>query len=393
MDNQPPITICTTAPECSTKIKIEQNNKIFLLTLEYDNNNFNMNICEENNLSNISFYKKMILSEIKNIHQLFSGINSFDEFIEYIKAAHENKKLSIDLKEDKLIINILSEYLFKQHNIEIILLPKKLKLNDIITNLSQELSILKEKIKNLEEKQNINNEENFQNKINEIIDKQNNEINYLKEELKKIKEENNNLKEENTKINNKLEEYILTLGQKENIDCNSTILKNEEYDMIFSAIKTRIKKRIKKVLKLYQAKEDGGDPSIFHKKCDNILNTLTLIRSGGNRRFGGFTSEIWNHSEKGWKNDNNAFIFSLDKKKIYPYKNNGKAIYTKNVYGPCFGFGHDIGIVGDPIKGKNLKTFKSSSSYDYSENSALSEDKDYNGVYALDYEVFQIIFI
>lgn len=393
MDNQPPITICTTAPECSTKIKIEQNNKIFLLTLEYDNNNFNMNICEENNLSNISFYKKMILSEIKNIHQLFSGINSFDEFIEYIKAANENKKLSIDLKEDKLIINILSEYLFKQHNIEIILLPKKLKLNDIITNLSQELSILKEKIKNLEEKQNKNNEENLENKINEIIDKQNNEINYLKEELKKIKEENNNLKEENTKINNKLEEYILTFSQKENIDCNSTILKNEEYDMIFSAIKTRIKKRIKKILKLYQAKEDGGDPSIFHKKCDNIPNTLTLIRSGGNRRFGGFTSEIWNHSEKGWKNDNNAFIFSLDKKKIYQYKNDGKAIFTKNNCGPCFGFGHDIGIVGDPIKGKNLKTFKSSSSYDYSENSALSEDKYYNGVYALDYEVFQIIFI
>jgi hypothetical protein len=82
----------------------------------------------------------------------------------------------------------------------------------------------------------------------------------------------------------------------------------------------------------------------------------------------------------------------LDKRAIYPYNNDGKAIYCFKEHGPCFGFGFDFGIVGDPIKGKNLKTYKSSS-YNYGGNSALSEDIDFDGINAIDYEVFEIIFI
>ena len=41
----------------------------------------------------------------------------------------------------------------------------------------------------------------------------------------------------------------------------------------------------------------GGDSINFHKKCDNIPNTLILIKSEGNRRFGGFTPIPWK-SEK-----------------------------------------------------------------------------------------------
>ena len=52
-------------------------------------------------------------------------------------------------------------------------------------------------------------------------------------------------------------------------------------------------KKIKKLKKLYQATNDGGDSEIFHKKCDNIPNTLALIKSEGQRRFGGFTSIPW----------------------------------------------------------------------------------------------------
>jgi septal ring factor EnvC (AmiA/AmiB activator) len=207
----------------------------------------------------------MTLSDIKGIHKLFSGISKLEEFIDYIKAAHENKKLSIFLKEDKLVINIISEYLFKQQNIEIILLSKKLNTSEMITNLCQEISLLKKKIKNLEDKSDKNNDKNFENKIQEIIDKQNNEINFLKEELKKIKDENNNLKEENNKLNKKIEKISDIFGQKENVENISTILKNEECDMIFSAIKERMKKSVKTMKLLYQATKDGGVPQFFIK--------------------------------------------------------------------------------------------------------------------------------
>ena len=48
--------------------------------------------------------------------------------------------------------------------------------------------------------------------------------------------------------------------------------------MIESAIKQRINRKIKGFKKIYQATKDGGDPENFHKKCDNIPNTLTLFK-------------------------------------------------------------------------------------------------------------------
>ena len=87
-------------------------------------------------------------------------------------------------------------------------------------------------------------------------------------------------------------------------------MESEEYEMIKTAIKERMHKEIKELKKLYQATVDGGDASIFHKKCDNIPNTLTLIKSSENRRFGGFTSEYWESSIK-CKYDKKTDIFSI----------------------------------------------------------------------------------
>lgn len=127
MENRPPLKISTItpeSPESSTSIKIEKDNQIFLLIIEYDKSNIILKITEENNLSNLLYSKTMTLSYIKAIHKLFSGINTTQDFIDFINAAYEYKKLSIEIKEDKLIINIISEYLFKKENVEIILLPQ-----------------------------------------------------------------------------------------------------------------------------------------------------------------------------------------------------------------------------------------------------------------------------
>ena len=171
-------------------------------------------------------------------------------------------------------------------------------------------------------------------------------------------------------------------------------MKDQENYMIFKEIENKMNKRIKQIKKLYQAKNDGGDPKYFHKNCDNIPNTLVLIKSEGNRRFGGFTPIPWKSERIGVyleDNQKKTFVFSLDNKKIYYLKGKEHAVcYDKNC-GPCFGIGHDIGIEGNPIKSKVLYT--NQASFDYKEDkNSLSEYDSHNKLMAIDYEVFQIIF-
>ena len=62
---------------------------------------------------------------------------------------------------------------------------------------------------------------------------------------------------------------------------------------------------------MYQAIIDGDSPLNFYSRCDNIPNILTLIKSSGNKRFGGFASECWKFpSSYAYKDNINAFLFS-----------------------------------------------------------------------------------
>ena len=132
--------------------------------------------------------------------------------------------------------------------------------------------------------------------------------------------------------------------------------------------------------------------------------TLVLVKSAGNRRFGGFTTKTWDffdpsHNEK---DEKNAFLFSLDKNKIYFHindKNSRKAIKCAPEEGPIFKYGFSLG--DNSIKEKALYTYESYSntnsnyaSYDFDgDNNALSEFEAKSGlIYATEYEVFQVIF-
>ena len=172
-------------------------------------------------------------------------------------------------------------------------------------------------------------------------------------------------------------------------------MNNNEKDMIFKEIENKMNKRIKNMKKLYKATIDGGDPINFHSKCDNIPNILVLIKSEGNRRFGGFTPIPWKSNGGYLKdNENKTFVFSLDNKKIYYLKSGFSAVCHGKESGPCFGVGYDIGIVGNPIKENKLYTYQSyQSSFDYKgDKQPLSEYQSPNYLKALEYEVLQIIF-
>ena len=197
------------------------------------------------------------------------------------------------------------------------------------------------------------------------------------------------------KIKNKLKDNektnYLNAGNK------SVIMQENEFNIINLGIKNRINKKIKEIKKIYQATIDGDTSSDFHSKCDNIPNTLILFKTEGNRRFGGFTTIPWTSEENGkYLDDKNAFLFSIDKQRIYPLKSNEKGVYHHKNYGPCFRNEScwDIYIYDHCIENKQFLTNESStySSYNYNgDNNALSESNGSN-IYLTEYEVFQVIF-
>ena len=86
---------------------------------------------------------------------------------------------------------------------------------------------------------------------------------------------------------------------------------------------------------LYKATADSDKASVFHNKCDSAENTLVLVKSSNGKRFGGYTSCSW-EGDSIEKKDENAFVFSLDKMKIYNIIPGEGAIGCYPKFGPVF---------------------------------------------------------
>lgn len=100
---------------------------------------------------------------------------------------------------------------------------------------------------------------------------------------------------------------------------------------------------------LYRASEQGFESTAFHRKCDFVPNTLTLIQTQNGCVFGGFTSKVWEGNSV-HKEDASAYIFSFKNKRNIREKmaiNRAKcvdAIYCDPDCGPCFGKSGEIHI-------------------------------------------------
>jgi hypothetical protein len=169
-----------------------------------------------------------------------------------------------------------------------------------------------------------------------------------------------------------------------------------EYELISKAISSRLNKQVKNLKILYIASQDGDNPKIFHDKCDDIINTLCIYKSSKNRRFGGFTTQKWNSSLGEYIIDINAFLFSLDKKKIYPINPRKCAIFCSPNCGPSFGGEMcEIEVFGNEFLNnkKSTKTIESEGkSYIYNEDeNALSEDGKGEGLELVEVEVYEVI--
>lgn len=165
----------------------------------------------------------------------------------------------------------------------------------------------------------------------------------------------------------------------------SSILKTpEELEMLSKKI-NKYNSANPSVKLLYKASKDGDQSSVFHSKCDNKGPTLILIESIDGRRFGGYTTQSW-AGNKVEKEDESAFVFSLDKKMVYDVEEGCAAIGCYPKFGPVF--------MGCQIKIYNNAFQKPGTTYEAGVNYNTREDYELTGgkreFYIQEIEVYEI---
>ncbi len=152
-------------------------------------------------------------------------------------------------------------------------------------------------------------------------------VNYLESFIKDIQ----SWKEYKEKIDKKEKE------KNEKIrNLNSLVIKdNEKYNM---TIKNWINPNLPiKAELLYRLSRDGNEYKTFHNLCDNKGNTLTIFKLNDGNILGGYTTKDWDNYQN-WKQDQNAFLFSLTANIKCTTNSNFSynAIYCNHDRGPYF---------------------------------------------------------
>lgn len=145
---------------------------------------------------------------------------------------------------------------------------------------------------------------------------------------------------------------------------------------------------------IYRGSEHGLSVNDFRSKCDNIPNTLTIIKSTNGYIFGGYTNQPWDKSNA-HKKDPGAFLFSLINPQNQPSKlnilNASNAIYCHVNFGPSFGHsGNDIRTLNSNFS--SLGTYQLRYSFDPNDggtnHSYLTESQNFT---ISDIDIYQII--
>lgn len=157
------------------------------------------------------------------------------------------------------------------------------------------------------------------------------------------------------------------------------------------------KQQIVKCSSLYRASEHQFSASEFHKRCDNIPNTLVLLETEYGRVLGGYTPLVWNSSKKHWAADKSlsSFIFSVDMREKFNLNLAQFAIACNPEKGPIFGC-CDICIVdASNVEKSNAEFPISYNNFKYARNAESSQAFTGNakGRFTIkEWEVFQVHF-
>ena len=335
--------------------------------------------------------KNLLKTKIKLIDKPYSIINPLSEINHKILKSIQ-KNFEFLMNEQEINSKNPKNNLLKTYNNFMNIVNESFELNkeennNININIKQnepnEEYILDKNIKNKSQQENINNN-NVNNYLNLFIK---NDITFPlinNPNFESIKNIQNNL-----------------LDLNQNIQSTSYFSKYEEskimdiYDINFmiNLISSQFNRKIKKLYLCYLGTKDGDLAQNFHEKCDYIKNIIILIKTKGNKKFGGFSSESWetNSEIPIHKNDKTAFIFSLNNYRFFNVFKPEKALYCSKKLGPVFGNG-EIFIPDNFFKNvshcNEMEIYKSRIGNENAEN--LNGEKEF---YVEEIEAYKVDFL
>ena len=412
---------------------VEGENAQYNFKISLVDNKINLQLTENSESGNGKNYEgEFTLDELRQINRVFHLTNTIYDAQEEFKKAVERQKIA--LSENEAYVNIMFHMVLGTDNSPfVIALPRNESAR--IMKLEQDSDMLKLERDNLMDKLEI-----LKRNTNEILESTNeleNENNQLFEMVEKVEDEMNlaipikpiipsqsvniapllsknkmnlNMSKpiENANINNSIPPKIQNNQpkiQKINempINQNppqpkkvsfkklkngiiSNIIKNEgELSLITQRIETYLNRNINYNI-LFFSKVDGDKAATFHQKCDKAKRSLVLIMDNEGNRFGGFTLRSWS-GKNIQKKDEKAFIFSIDKNKIYPVLPDEVAIGCYPSFGPIF-FGCQIRVF-DNFFTKGGSTYLKGLNYATEEDYELTDGNQTYGIKEL--EVYDI---
>ena len=281
-----------------------------------------------------------ILKDIKEEKQkqLKNNINILEELsVSLVESINKLKTIYEKLNENKEELKLKIQKVFtkirntinEREDILLSEVDKQFNDNFISEHIIKENENLPTKIQlSLEKGKNIDKEWNDENKLNSIINDCINIENNIKE-ITVIKNNIKNINDNKIKIKfypdeeNKMEKFLEIIkffgkvGSNIWLEESNIFSSADNYDFIFEEIEKN-NDIIKSSKLIYRATRDGDSYDNFFNKCNGINNIVLLIKSNNNSIFGGFTKVGFKKvSDKKYKDDL-AFVFSFDKKKIYP---------------------------------------------------------------------------
>ena len=237
------------------------------IKLFYDDKSILFKIMQ-NTIPKKEFESNYTLEQLYKVNRYFINFENINELIDGLLDSIKNKRSNVKFQEKDCLIQILNPITNKTFD-----LPINIKEKDTI-----------DRIKDLED----------------IIIQQSNKITFLEKKIKKFEP----MYEEY--LNNKKKEEEM----RSRMFKGSQILDKDEEKLLIEWLPNKPQS----INLLMNSKIDGDTTQAFKNKCGGKKPTYAIIKTKKGYKFGGYTTELWKDTQI---KDNNAFVFSLDKKKKY----------------------------------------------------------------------------
>ena len=308
------------------EFKVKLNEEIFNIMIGSLNEYFVIKVYNKSNLKN-NYISCFTYDNLKNISKSMRYFDDINDIIFFIEGKGKKNELYLKKENDNIFIEFkISSPNGKEENVSLKLNPQELNDKEIINNLNNKVESLEKKVEILNcelEKNKKDSEIKYDNLNNELL-KHKKDIEILYKEIKELKEKK-----------------VIKGDYNNNID--SKIVNYREIEFIVNYLnKTSLfqHKHINFNL-LYRGTRDGDNTIDLHNKCDKRKNVIIFMKSEQGNRYGGFSHIGWENRKPDsyeYPIDDNSFLFTIDKQKIFEaIKGKNKICWiNSDQFGLCF---------------------------------------------------------